>query len=174
MKFLTWIITSAIMVLHFGVMANDDLFIIEVGDIISIKVYNEPELNVLRAKLSSSGTVRVPLVGNVVIRGKTAQAVSEEIEAGLLDGYLVSPSVSVLVETVRPFYIKGAVNLPSAYTFNVGMNVEQAIAVAGGLKERASSSGWYVVRQGEEKKIKVTRSFKILPGDIIEIEESLF
>ncbi len=172
-KFLTYAFILGAGLLSLSTQANDNEFIIEVGDVVSIQVYNEPELNI-RAKLSSSGTVRVPLVGNVIVRGKTAQQVSQEIEAALLDGYLVEPSVTVIVDTVRPFYVRGAVINPSVYQFNLGMNVEQAIAVAGGLKDRASRSAWYVIRVGQEKRIKADKNFKIQPGDIIEIEESIF
>lgn len=167
------IIIISLLAVGLHVSANDNEYVIGIGDEIAIRVYNEPDLNV-KAKISRSGLIRVPLIGDINVVGKTAQAVSAQIEAELFDGYLVDPNVSVLIEAVRPFYIRGAVTLPSAYQLNLGMTVEQAIAVAGGLTERASNSKWYIIREGDSERFKANQDTPVQPGDIIEIEESFF
>jgi protein involved in polysaccharide export with SLBB domain len=154
-------------------MAAQPQFVIGVGDVIVIDVYNEKDLFV-KTKVSNSGRVRIPLIGDFTVVDKTPLQLSEELENAYLDGYLVNPSVSVIVESYRPFYIRGAVVSSGVYGFEFDMTVEQAIAVAGGLKDRASKTKWYIIRGAEKNKIKVSLETKVLPGDVIEIEESLF
>lgn len=143
------------------------------GDVIAISVYNEPDLSV-RANVGQSGVLKIPLIGDVVVVGKTSKALSLELEAAYLDGYLVDPSVSVVIESFRPFFIRGAVSKSGAYKFEYDLTVDQAIAIAGGLKDRASKKDWYVIRGTEKSRIKVSKDSRIFPGDILEIEESLF
>ena len=156
-----------------SVQANEELFVIDSGDVILIKVYNENDLTV-RAKVGKKGILKIPLVGDVKVSGKTTQELSHQLELAFLDGYLVNPSVSVTVESYRPFYIRGAVKKPGSYPFEFNLTVDQALAVAGGLKDRASSKNWYVIRGPQKQRIKATKETNVYPGDIIEIEESLF
>jgi polysaccharide export outer membrane protein len=151
--------------------AND--FAIGPGDVIKIEVYNEHDLTV-RAKVDQSGMLRIPLLGDVNVVGKTSKQLSQELELAYLDGYLVSPSVSVVIESYRPFFIRGAVTRSGIYNFEFNLTVDQAIAIAGGLKDRASKREWYVIRGNEKNRVKVSKESRVFPGDIIEIEESLF
>lgn len=148
-------------------------FIIGTGDVLTIEVYNERDLTV-RAKVGQSGKLRIPLLGDIEVVGKTPAELSRELEDAYFDGFLVNPSVSVVIESYRPFYIRGAVLKAGAYDFEYGLTVDQAIAIAGGLKDRASKSDWFVIRGPDKERIKVSKDAKVLPGDIIEIEESLF
>jgi polysaccharide biosynthesis/export protein VpsN len=143
------------------------------GDEIIIDVYNEKDLYV-RAQVPKSGMLRIPLLGDVKVSGKTTAQLSDYLEQAYLDGYLVTPSVSVLIERFRPFYVSGAVKSAGSYKFELDLTVDQAIAVAGGLKDRASNSAWYVIRGDNKQRIKVNKESRIFPGDILEIEESLF
>ena len=51
---------------------------------------------------------------------------------------------------------------------------QDAIAIAGGLKERASSSNWILVREINGKEIQADKDTKIYPGDVLTIKPSLF
>ncbi|TRY32065.1 polysaccharide biosynthesis/export family protein [Aliiglaciecola sp. M165] len=143
------------------------------GDTIVISVYNEKDLFV-RTQVDISGKVKFPLIGEIEVANKTPSILEREIEAELFDGYLVNPDVSVMVEKYRPFYVKGAVKLPGAYEFRLNLTVEQAIAIGGGLRDRASKSSWYIVNGADQVKHQVTKSDLVSPGDILHIEESIF
>lgn len=156
-----------------SLIADEQAFVIDAGDTIAISVYNEPDLNV-RVKVEKLGQVKMPLIGNIYVRGKTAQQLAEEIEQAYFDGYLVAPSVAVYIESYRPVYIRGAVVNAGAYDFEFDLTVDQAIASAGGLKDRASKKDWFIIRGVDKQRIPVTKSTVVFPGDIIEIEESLF
>lgn len=155
------------------VQAIQDEFLIGVGDLLRVEVYNEPDL-FLRTRVGESEHIKMPLIGNVKATDKTPLQLSEEIETGLFDGYLVSPTVTVIIEKFRPFYIKGAVKSAGAYAFEPDLTVEQAIAIAGGLKDRASKNKWFIMRGKQKKRIAASKDSKLHPGDIITIDESLF
>jgi len=89
-------------------LASDKALVIGIGDTISISVYNEIDLSV-RVRVGPSGQVNVPLIGDVFVVNKTVKTLSKELEIAFKDGYLVTPSVTVIIELYRPFYIKGAV-----------------------------------------------------------------
>lgn len=168
---LTWLIIT--FALHFESSAKELDFPIGVGDELSITVYNEPDLSVT-ATIGASKTIQLPLLGEVSVVGKTPNELAEELEARLFDGYLVNPNVLVKVVSYRSVYVRGAVNKAGSYDFEVGLTVEKAIAIAGGLKDRASSREWYVIREPDKERIKVDKDTLIMPGDIVEIKESLF
>lgn len=168
-------ITIGLLLLHasFFVYSDEEQFVIRVGDTISIKVYNESDLD-MKAKIGNTGILKLPLIGDVLVVNKTVQELSSALESAYFDGYLVDPSVSVVIESYRPFYVRGAVVSPGAYQFEFDMNVEQALALAKGLKDRASKRDWYIIKGADKTRVKVTKETRISPGDILEIEESLF
>ncbi len=153
--------------------ANDDSIQIGAGDTIAVTVYNEPDLTV-KSRVSESGLVRIPLLGDVNVAGKTPQQLASVLEAMYLDGYLVAPSVSVQITAFRPFYVRGEVKRAGAFVYEPGLTVNKAIAKAGGLSERASKESWWIIREPDTQRMKVTGEMAIVPGDILEIEESFF
>ena len=152
---------------------QDMTFFMGTGDVIVINVYGEPDLN-QRVRIDKSGDIRMPLIKAVNALDKTASQLAAEIETAYLDGYLVEPNVNVVIERFRPFFIKGAVKNVGAYDFQFDLSVDEAIAVAGGLKERASKRDWFIIRGAEKKRIAARAEQMVHPGDIIVIEESLF
>jgi protein involved in polysaccharide export with SLBB domain len=168
------LLTFAFLILYSSItIAEDEQFKIGVGDKIIVTVYNEPDLTV-RARIDKSGVVNFPLLGNLSVSNKTPKQLANELEQKLLDGYMVKPLVSVLIEEYRPFYIRGEVRSPGVYPFSLELTVDQAVAIAGGLKDRASRSGWYIVRGENKNKLDVEKDTKVLPGDVITIKASLF
>jgi protein involved in polysaccharide export with SLBB domain len=81
-----------------------------------------------------SGTVFLPLLGEIRAEGATATELANNIsdrlraKVGLAD----RPVASVEVAEFRPFYILGGVEKPGAYPFRPGLTVVQAASVAGG------------------------------------------
>ncbi len=152
---------------------QEAMFYIGTGDVIAINVYSEPDLN-QRVRIDKSGDVRMPFIGVVNALGKTASELSSEIEDAYLDGYLVEPNVNVVIERFRPFFIKGAVKAVGAYDFQFDLSVDEAIAIAGGLTERASKRDWFLIRGPEKNRIATKAEQIVHPGDIIIIEQSMF
>lgn len=146
------------------------------GDVISISVFGEEDLSFEKIRLSDAATVPYPFLGEVRAQGRTPAELEDLITAGLKDGYLINPRVTVNVLDYRDFYVNGAVEDPGGYSFQPGMTVRKAIALAGGTTDRASDSKMYVNRDGdpEGREREVEINDPLQPGDILTIDESFF
>ena len=143
------------------------------GDEIEIYVFQELELTT-KAKISQAGSISLPLIGQVKLEGLTSSQAKSKIEDFYRDGYLVNPNVSIIVRQYRPFFIHGEVKRPGSYKYQAELTVEQAIALSGGLKDRASSSKWIILRGFPQKSFVADKQTIIMPGDVIKIEKSFF
>lgn len=145
------------------------------GDTIQVRVYGEDDLSP-ELSVPGSGGVDYAFVGELQLSGKTVRAVQEEIYQQLLGDYLIEPRVSVAVSSYRNFYVYGEVARPGGYAWEPGLTVRKVITVAGGLKERASGSKWFLVLEGgsERERIKVNGDHAVNPGDTLTFEQSFF
>ncbi|KPZ72575.1 MULTISPECIES: polysaccharide biosynthesis/export family protein [unclassified Shewanella] len=144
------------------------------GDTIIIQVYGEEALT-LETQITNSGKINYPFLGSLNVKGLTIKEVEHLVYNGLKGDYFVKPNVYVGMIEYRPFYIHGEVNKPGGYPYNPGMTINQAIALAGGLTERASRDKIFISR--ENSKIdseKGSINSKINAGDTITIEQRFF
>ena len=146
------------------------------GDVVNIRVFGEDDLSKEKIRLTDAGTVPYPVLGELRVLGMTVGDLERLITDGLKGRYLVNPRVSVQIDEYRPFYVNGMVEKPGGYPYQPGLTVRKAASLAGGFKERASSSKMYVIREGDksQKPVKVDLNTVIGPGDILTIEESFF
>ena len=145
------------------------------GDQIEITVYGEPDLTT-KVKIDKSGVITFPFIGDIQAIGSTTKALEKRIHDGLLGDYLIEPQVTVSVVSYRPFFIHGQVKRPGGYPFQDDLTLDKAIALAGGLANRASNSDWKITRivDGSTTTINATVATLIQPDDIIKIEQSFF
>lgn len=144
------------------------------GDVLSIKVFNEPDLSFDEITISDAGTIIYPFLGELQLNGLSIGAASELITTQLKDGWLVSPSVNVRVVTYRQYFIHGEVEEPGGYTYQPGLTLQKAVALAGGFTERASSSKFFVQSEESSESTQAKLDTLISPGDTIVIQESFF
>ncbi len=150
-------------------------YLVEAEDILNIKVFDEPDLSIEEARVSSEGTVALPLLGDVVVAGLTTAQIAARVEALLADGYLKKPRVSVSIDEYRPVFVNGEVKKPGGYSYQEGLTVQKAVVLAGGFTERASRSKITLVREDEPDKVRrVSLTTPVQPGDIITVGESFF
>ncbi|TKB48198.1 polysaccharide export protein [Ferrimonas sediminicola] len=145
------------------------------GDTISIHVYGEDDLT-LQTRLGESGVINYPYLGVIKVKGLTVAELESRIVSGLKGDYLINPSVHISITEYRPFYIYGEVKAPGGYPYQPGLTVERAVALAGGLTERASIKDMTINRilSGQEKSIRVSMSTSVYPDDSILIKDSFF
>lgn len=146
-----------------------------VGDKLRITVFNEETLSG-EFTVDSSGSVAMPLIGNLKAAGLSQRQLEEAITAKLRSGYMRDPRVNVEVLTYRPFYILGEISKPGEYPYRNGMNVMSAVAVAGGFTYRANDRTVYIRRAGrtDEQSYPVTTTTMVNPGDIVRVPERIF
>ncbi len=144
------------------------------GDRIAIQVFDEPDLT-MEAGVNTTGTISYSYLGDIRVADKTTDQIEQEITTLLSDGYLRNPSVNVSIVQFRPFFINGEVRSPGGYPYQPGLTLDRAIALAGGLTDRASTRKMYVMQAGgDQEEVKAGMSTKIAPGDIVSIKEGFF
>ena len=151
-----------------------DVYILGAGDKIAIKVFGEEDLSI-ESFLGNSGSVNYPFLGEVKVAGLSIKQVELAITQGLKGDYLVNPNVYVQVIEYRPFYIHGEVKKPGGYPYQPGMTINQAVALAGGLTDRADKDKISLYREAD-KKLKQLASLEhnVSAGDTITIEQKFF
>lgn len=153
--------------------ALEVLYTLGSGDRLRITVFGEERLSG-EFRVDGSGYISFPLIGEVQAKGTNMRELEKRIDEKLRDGYLVNPRISLEVLNYRPFYILGEVNDPGNYEYINGINLYNAIAMAGGYTNRARQNRAKITRSNDEKVEDADHSTIILPGDVIYIRERFF
>ena len=145
------------------------------GDRIKITVFNEVDLS-MEVRLSDAGSFLYPFLGEVVVKGMTISDLQSKMTVSLSDGYLKDPKVYVSILEYRPFFVNGEVKSPGAYPYQPGLTVRKAIALSGGVTQRASLNKIYIIHESDVAGTPKLTSLNnmLLPGDIITVDQSFF
>lgn len=83
---------------------------------------------------------------------------------------------SIFVAKAGFVYVTGEVNKPGAYNVTDGTTVMKAIALAGGLTDKAAPGRTVVIRKvdGAEKTMDAEMGFIVQPDDVVSVPESFF
>jgi polysaccharide export outer membrane protein len=98
-------------------------------------------------------------------------------EGDVSQNYAMNDGDYLFVEKALPFTITGEVKSPNQYPAHRGLTVQQAVALAGGLTDRAKSngSGIKILRAGGDPKTSKPIEVKdwtkelVKPGDTITV-----
>lgn len=123
-------------------------YLIVPGDIVSVLVFQEPDLSLKDIPIDQGGNLTMPLIGRVTAAGKTSFQLSDEIAAKLGRSYLVSPKVSVYVTTPTPriVVVEGQVTSPGTFPIRPETTLLETIALAKGTTQVAKASEVIVFR----------------------------
>lgn len=145
------------------------------GDKISISVFGEKDME-KELILTDAGTISYPFLGEFKAKGLTVGQLEALITRKLKAGYFIDPRVSVSIKEYRKFFVSGEVKSPGGFSFEPGLTLEKAVALAGGFTQRASKKGIMVTREenGRPSERELSLNDSVLPGDIIVINESFF
>ena len=147
-------------------------YIFSTGDKLKIDVFGEPDLSI-EVVLDETGKVSYPLLGDLTVNGKTIRELEDYVTKSLKGRYLVSPEVRVSISEYRRFFVNGEVNNPGGYSYIPNITLRKAIALSGGLTERASLESIFVIRENdpEKKSERASVDTLIAPGDIVTVQE---
>ena len=154
------------------------------GDVVDIRVYNEPDLSGTH-QVSPNGTIRLPLVGELLAAGRTADELTLDIQAAYNARFLKNAEVSLLLKeyTSRKIFVLGQVGKPGSYPFDGQVSVIEAIAMAGGTTKLADGNRVLLTRERDGKTLRVvvevariergqSPDVELAPGDILFVPES--
>ena len=117
------------------------------GDKVMLGVYDDPKLLPQEITVAPDGKISFPLVGVLIVGGKTVEQIRTEIETRLKK-YISDPVATVVVTDVKGnvVYVIGQVTKPGSITMNPTINVLQALSMAGGATPYAKLDNIIVIR----------------------------
>ena len=144
------------------------------GDVLSISVYDEPDLSIASVPIRPDGMVSFPLIGDVQAAGRSVDELTNDI-TGRLTRFVIQPRVAVIVTQLNSlnYTVNGEVTKPGVYPLVTDVSLTEAIAHAGGFKQgqfRSSSvevadlSTAFIARGGRVLPVDFTRLFR--QGDL--------
>jgi polysaccharide export outer membrane protein len=135
-------------------------FVLGPEDVLEIAVWRSPDVS-KDVVVRPDGKISLPLIGEVVVSGRTAKELATHISDRLKE-FKENPSVSVSVKEVNSYYVYvlGQVMKPGKYQLKSRATVLQAIAVAAGFTNFAAKNRMQVLRtvvieDGESKEIRI-------------------
>lgn len=126
-------------------------YTIGAGDVLDISVWNNEALT-KQVTVMPDGKIHFPLIGEVVVGGKTISLLKKELE-DRISPFVPSPNLSVMVQQLNSMliYVIGKVNGPGRFVLNTNVNVLQALAMAGGLNPFAKRNNIRIFRKTNDK-----------------------
>ena len=157
-------------------------YIIEPGDVVQIRVFNQPDMST-KARVRDDGKISIPFLNDVVVAGSEPNALAKQLQ-GKLKEFINAPVVTVSLEEARPFQVAvmGELVKPGLYQVPPGAGVLQALAAASGFNQYASRDRIFVVRDSPARaRIRFTyeqlsqsegkaATFRLRPGDSVVVE----
>ncbi len=165
-------------------------YLIGPQDVLDISVYQVPDLQ-RTVQVADSGTVNLPLVGDVQATGRTAQQLEQDLAKRLGAKYLQSPQVSVNVKEFNSQRVTmdGAVQKPGVYPIRGQSSLLDMVSTAGGLTEASDETNIVVFRNAannpQGKRTVAAFDYaairagtaddpKLQPGDVVVVNSSAF
>lgn len=157
-------------------------------DVLNILVYGEPDLTTI-ARVSRSGFIVMPLIGEVQAAGLTPEELKQRIEEELRAGYLVNPDVQIILQQYRQemVHLFGQVGTPGPFRITHGDTLLEVVSKAGGFTPIANRKKVKIIRRGDGGSrvifVNATRitdqgrlqeDVPLLPGDVIIVPERFF
>jgi polysaccharide export outer membrane protein len=134
-------------------------YVIQDGDSLAVRVVGQDSASTT-GRVRSDGRISVPLIGEVFARGQTTTLLAAEI-ATRLKLYIVAPAVSVSVQEASSARVSilGEVARPGVYPISPASGLLDAVALAGGLTDYASSDRLFVLRATGTSTLRIRFSY---------------
>jgi polysaccharide export outer membrane protein len=153
-------------------------------DVLDISVYLAPDLT-KTVQVAETGTINLPLVGDIQAGGVTARELERALKAELGKNYFQDPQVTVFVKEYNSqrVTLEGAISRPGVYPYRGPITLLQLVATAGGLNEVADGTDVMVFRTAsgarqaakfnvDEIKAGRTEDPPIIQGDVVIVNTS--
>ena len=161
-------------------------FLLGPEDVLDIVVWKNDDLSQKAVVVRPDGKISMPLIGEVVAGGLTADQLASQI-ASRLKEFKERPTVTVSVKEVNSYYVYvlGEVGKPGKYQLKSHATVLQAVAMANGFTVYAAKNRMRVIRNvqtddGKSREIRIParyddlisgngeiRNFDLKTGDVV-------
>jgi polysaccharide biosynthesis/export protein len=122
------------------------------GDVLSVYVWNEDNVSQKEILVRPDGRISIPIVGEVLVGGKSIDLVKDELAKRLSTILLDKPvvTVSLLQLSGNTVFVLGKVARPGQFVILGKLDVTQALALAGGTTTFAKESDIKVLRRDHD------------------------
>lgn len=161
--------------------ASTEGVVIQDGDTVNVRVFNQEPLST-HEKVRPDGKISMPVIGEVMARGKRPAQLASEIQ-DRLKTVVVAPSVTVTLDAGAELKVSvlGEVRNAGIFQLDHGANVLHALAAAGGLSEYADRDKVFVVRRSLPQRVRFryedlrsadpkSIGFTLQAGDVVVVE----
>ena len=176
---------------------TDPSYRLSAGDTVAISIFGEPELAATQT-IARTGEVRIPLIGEITLTGKSVRDAERALESAYRDGeFLKAPvaTLSVVSYFPREVSVLGAVRSPGTVLFPrdvTTLDIVEVITRVGGFIPVSKSDAVTITRRNADGRETVTvvnlentmggrrqagresADFIIYPGDRIWVPERIF
>jgi polysaccharide export outer membrane protein len=134
---------------------EDPAYLIGPEDALEISVWKEEQLK-STTLVRPDGGISFPLAGDLLVAGRTAEQVRQEI-VKRLTRFVPDAEVTVSVVRVASYrvYVIGRVNKPGDIAVGRNIDVLQALSLAGGMTPFASEDGIQIIRRVDGKPVSI-------------------
>ena len=139
-KFFSYILLLVLGIGLHAASAEETNYLLGPGDVLKITVYNNPDLS-LETRITESGMISFPLVGEIQLGGVTAsiaeKKIADQLESG---GFVKQPQINILVVQFQSKMVSvlGSVNKPGRYPLDRATNLVDLLALVGGVTQDGS------------------------------------
>ena len=119
------------------------------NDVLSITVYEEPDLSKEAVRVSGKGLISFPLIGRLMVAGRTTTEIEKLIAEKLANQqYLLNAHVDVMVTgyNSKHFFVLGEVGTPGSHPIQARERVMDALTKVGGVEEERASNRMMLIR----------------------------
>ena len=135
----------------------------------------------LKNVVDENGRINLPLIGTVVVQGKTSSEAERLIEKAYIEGGYYNKINVIIVAQEDEYFVRGEVKKENRYPLAGDLTLLQAITAAGGYTDFAKRNQVRIVR-GEQvlvydaEKIEQRREQDPLlkPGDVVVVPRKMF
>ncbi len=180
-----------------GALPTDPTYRLNLGDRVAVTVFGEGDLSA-QQMIDRNGLVRLPLIGEVSVAGRTVREAEKLIESTYKkEEILKAPQATLTMVAYAPREVTllGAVRSPGTFQFppdTVSLDIRDVIARQGGFTPVAKGDSVAVTRRqpsgkeetvvinvdrmmfGRSRKKENDEVYMIYPGDRIYVPERLF
>ncbi len=163
-----------------NVHADGKDYLIQAGDILTISVWKEEDLQV-EVLVRPDGKLSFPLTGDIVATSHTIEEVRAAVIAKI-EQYIPDPVVTVTLRQSlgNRIFVLGKVNRPGEFPLTQDMDVMQALALGGGLATFADSKDISILRRDQGSQTAIPFNYQeveygknlgqnvlLRPGDVV-------
>ncbi len=151
------------------------------GDQVVVYLRGIPQQEDVRDVVDDTGSITLPLLGNMTVEGKSTAEAELEIETAYVDGGFYRKINVIIVAQEGEYFVRGEVKREGRYPVSGDLTLLQAIAAAGGYTDFARRSRVKVIHDQQDMTFDADEIEKgrapdpvIRNGDIIVVPRRLF